>query len=100
MPFVKPTSPFSVSDSGPGGILYSRLFHCRCAFIWDAHSRAVAQQRRYPGNGGLVGLKLMTLGLSAGLLVLSVVSGMVCPGVAFAAVPFLGLFLSDLVHQV
>ncbi len=35
-----------------------------------------------------------------GLLVLSVVSGMLGLGVAFAAVPFLGLFLPDLVHQV
>ena len=36
----------------------------------------------------------------AGLLVLSVVSGMLGLGVAFAAIPFLGLFLPDLVHQV
>lgn len=35
-----------------------------------------------------------------GLLVLSVLSGMVGLGVAFAAVPFLSLFLPDLVHQV
>jgi uncharacterized membrane protein YfcA len=35
-----------------------------------------------------------------GLLVLAVVSGMLGLGVAFAAVPFLGLFLPDLVHQV
>ncbi len=35
-----------------------------------------------------------------GLFVLSVVSGMLGLGVAFAAVPFLGLFLPDLVHQV
>lgn len=35
-----------------------------------------------------------------GLLVLSVISGMLGLGVAFAAVPFLGLFLPDLVHQV
>lgn len=35
-----------------------------------------------------------------GLLVLSIVSGMLGLGVAFAAVPFLGLFLPDLVHQV
>ena len=35
-----------------------------------------------------------------GLLVLSVVSGMLGLGVAFAAVPFLGLFLPDLVNQV
>jgi hypothetical protein len=36
----------------------------------------------------------------AGLLVLSIVSGMLGLGVAFAAVPFLGLFIPDLVHQV
>jgi uncharacterized membrane protein YfcA len=36
----------------------------------------------------------------AGLLVLSVISGMLGLGVAFAAIPFLGLFLPDLVHQV
>lgn len=36
----------------------------------------------------------------AGLLVLSIVSGMLGLGVAFAAIPFLGLFLPDLVHQV
>lgn len=35
-----------------------------------------------------------------GLLVLSIVSGMLGLGVAFAAVPFLSLFMSDLVHQV
>lgn len=35
-----------------------------------------------------------------GLLVLSVLSGMVGLGVAFAAVPFLSLFLPDLVRQV
>jgi hypothetical protein len=36
----------------------------------------------------------------AGLLVLSIVSGMLGLGVAFAAVPFLSLFMSDLVHEV
>lgn len=36
----------------------------------------------------------------AGLLVLSVISGMLGLGVAFAAVPFLSLFMSDLVHEV
>jgi len=41
-----------------------------------------------------------TLIIVIGLLVLSVVSGMLGLGVAFAAVPFLGLFLLDLVHQV
>jgi len=35
-----------------------------------------------------------------GLLILSLVSGMLGLGVAFAAVPFLGLFMHDLVHQV
>ena len=35
-----------------------------------------------------------------GLLVLSTISGMLGLGVAFSAVPFLGLFLPDLVHQV
>lgn len=38
--------------------------------------------------------------VTAGLLILSVVSGMLGLGVAFAAVPFLGLFMDDLVHQV
>ena len=38
--------------------------------------------------------------LVVGLLVLSIASGMVGLGVAFAAVPFLGFFLPDLVHQV
>jgi ABC-type enterochelin transport system permease subunit len=35
----------------------------------------------------------------AGLLILSLVSGMLGLGVDFAAIPFLGLFLADLVHQ-
>ncbi len=35
-----------------------------------------------------------------GLFVLALVSGMLGLGVAFAAVPFLGLFFADLVHQV
>ena len=38
--------------------------------------------------------------MAIGLVVLSVASGMLGLGVAFAAVPFLGLFLHDLVHQV
>lgn len=38
--------------------------------------------------------------MAAGLFVLSVASGMLGLGVAFAAVPFLGFFLPDLVHQV
>ncbi|MEM4206388.1 MAG: sulfite exporter TauE/SafE family protein [Nitrososphaerota archaeon] len=36
----------------------------------------------------------------AGIFVLSLVSGMLGLGVAFAAIPFLGLFMTDLVHQV
>lgn len=36
----------------------------------------------------------------SGLLILSTISGMLGLGVAFAAIPFLGLFLPDLVHQV
>lgn len=38
--------------------------------------------------------------MSIGLALLAVVSGMMGLGVAFAAVPFLSLFLPDLVHQV
>ena len=38
--------------------------------------------------------------MAVGLFILSVVSGMLGLGVAFSAVPFLGLFLPDLVHQV
>lgn len=38
--------------------------------------------------------------IAGGLLVLSIVSGMLGLGVAFAAVPFLGLFMHDLVHEV
>ncbi|GAB4473463.1 MAG: sulfite exporter TauE/SafE family protein [Anaerolineae bacterium] len=38
--------------------------------------------------------------ITIGLLILAVVSGMVGLGVAFAAVPFLSLFMTDLVHQV
>lgn len=38
--------------------------------------------------------------ITAGLFVLSIVSGMLGLGVAFAAVPFLGLFMNDLVHEV
>lgn len=36
----------------------------------------------------------------AGLGILSFISGMLGLGVAFAAIPFLGLFMNDLVHQV
>ncbi|MEM7828511.1 MAG: sulfite exporter TauE/SafE family protein [Candidatus Aenigmatarchaeota archaeon] len=35
-----------------------------------------------------------------GLFILSTISGMLGIGVAFAAIPFLGLYLPDLVHQV
>ena len=38
--------------------------------------------------------------MAVGLAILSVASGMLGLGVAFAAVPFLGLFLHDLVHEV
>ncbi|WP_322822945.1 sulfite exporter TauE/SafE family protein [Chloroflexus sp.] len=38
--------------------------------------------------------------LIIGLLILSIASGMLGLGVAFAAVPFLGLFMTDLVHEV
>lgn len=38
--------------------------------------------------------------IAIGLLVLSVASGMLGLGVAFAAVPFLGFFMGDLVHEV
>lgn len=41
-----------------------------------------------------------TLVIVLGILLLSVISGMLGLGVAFAAVPFLSLFLSDLVHEV
>jgi len=41
-----------------------------------------------------------TLVMIAGLLVLSFISGMLGLGVAFAAVPFLALFMSNLVDQV
>lgn len=38
--------------------------------------------------------------LIIGLLILSIASGMLGLGVAFAAVPFFGLFMTDLVHEV
>lgn len=38
--------------------------------------------------------------LFLGLFVLALISGMLGLGVAFAAVPFLGFFFEDLVHQV
>ncbi len=45
-------------------------------------------------------LPASTVVMAAGLLLLAVASGMLGLGVAFAAVPFLGLFLHDLVHEV
>jgi len=42
----------------------------------------------------------LLVGLTVGLFILGTISGMLGLGVAFAAVPFLGLFLPDLVHQV
>lgn len=42
----------------------------------------------------------VALTITVGLFALSVASGMLGLGVAFAAVPFLGFFLPDLVHQV
>ena len=41
-----------------------------------------------------------TIVIIGGLFILSLVSGMVGLGVAFAALPFLGFFMPDLVHQV
>ena len=41
-----------------------------------------------------------TLIMALGLAVLSIASGMLGLGVAFAAVPFLGFFLHDLVHEI
>ena len=41
-----------------------------------------------------------TVIMAVGLLALSIASGMLGLGVAFAAVPFLGFFLHDLVHEV
>lgn len=41
-----------------------------------------------------------TAAMAVGLAVLSIASGMLGLGVAFAAVPFLGFFLHDLVHEV
>lgn len=41
-----------------------------------------------------------TLIIIIGLFILATISGMLGLGVAFAAVPFLGLFLPDLLHQV
>ncbi len=42
----------------------------------------------------------VVIAMAAGLFALSVASGMLGLGVAFAAVPFLGFFLADLVHEV
>ncbi|MGE5461224.1 MAG: sulfite exporter TauE/SafE family protein [Solirubrobacterales bacterium] len=41
-----------------------------------------------------------TVIIVVGLLILSLISGMLGLGVAFAAVPFLSLFMADLVHEV
>lgn len=38
--------------------------------------------------------------ITIGLFILATISGMLGLGVAFSAIPFLGLFLPDLVHQV
>ncbi len=48
------------------------------------------------GESGMNETTIMAIGLA----VLSLASGMLGLGVAFAAVPFLGLFLHDLVHEV
>jgi uncharacterized membrane protein YfcA len=45
-------------------------------------------------------MESLTLILTGGLFLLSLLSGMLGLGVAFAAIPFLGFFFSDLVHQV
>ncbi len=45
-------------------------------------------------------MSLETVWMAAGIFVLSVFSGMLGFGVALAAIPFLSLFLTDLVHQV
>jgi len=42
----------------------------------------------------------VTIIIVAGLFGLSVISGMLGLGVAFAAIPFLGFFLGDLVHEI
>jgi uncharacterized protein len=42
----------------------------------------------------------VVLTIVIGIAILSVVSGMLGLGVAFAAVPFLSFFLDDLVHEV
>ncbi|MGB7836710.1 MAG: sulfite exporter TauE/SafE family protein [Terrimicrobiaceae bacterium] len=42
----------------------------------------------------------LTIVIVAGLFGLSVISGMLGLGVAFAAIPFLGFFLTDLVHEI
>jgi hypothetical protein len=45
-------------------------------------------------------MTIATWMMAGGLFVLSIVSGMLGLGVAFAAVPFLGLFMTDLVHEI
>jgi uncharacterized membrane protein YfcA len=51
------------------------------------------------GKGGAMDLLQVSI-LSLGLFLLATISGMVGLGVAFAAIPFLGIFLPDLVNQV
>jgi uncharacterized membrane protein YfcA len=49
---------------------------------------------------GFVAMTHDVLVMTVGLFILAFISGMLGLGVAFAAIPFLGLFLPDLVHQV
>lgn len=60
---------------------------------------ATKQERLFfPAKLIIRGVLIMFLFL--GLFVLALISGMLGLGVAFAAVPFLGFFFEDLVHQV
>ncbi|NWG13458.1 MAG: sulfite exporter TauE/SafE family protein [Acidobacteria bacterium] len=65
-------------------------------------AREGSPRPRWPSPCSPFGSKTVNhyLLFTIGLLVLSVISGMLGLGVAFAAVPFLGLFMADLVHQV
>jgi uncharacterized membrane protein YfcA len=45
-------------------------------------------------------MDIQAVGVAAGIAVLAFFSGMLGFGVALAAVPFLSLFMDDLVHQV
>jgi ABC-type enterochelin transport system permease subunit len=47
---------------------------------------------------GFVAMTHDVLVMTVGLFILAFISGMLGLGVAFAAIPFLGLFLPDLVH--